>query len=306
MDSLPVVAERSLPDYLRRLCLLPDERREFTVSPHRAFAGYGIRAGLLTELLDAGLPHTVITGEPRMDHHDLVNVSLDLGLRSGWSRVMQSYAQALSFPHPTRCCAVTYQFTCPDPGHDGPCDVWILTPDQGEQRILLDRPEPGIILDLVARYRTRNVWPTVPPDIRALMKDLSDLELKLLPWDLTATADVISRTGWTDCVGGARTLVAEAQRRGIAARLSTGFALVPPSSALHCWAEFLIDDLWVPLDPLMVNALIRWGFLDPDPWQAEPTTGCVLGRLAGSVTEPATHNGSYLYLPMPTVVVAAS
>jgi hypothetical protein len=288
-------------DLIRKLRRIPDGRRRFAIPASRATAEYQLPAGVLARIVDAGLSRRGGTGEAVFDHFDLLNLSLDLRCPSAWTFGMRWWGRLLESRNGVCECRVGYAVTCPDPGHAGDCHVEILTPDRGWIGQHVPRTTAPVPLATVSEFRMRNEWPQLPPRVLELVEEIGQLEFKRLPSGLGRQAWFIHRSGLADCVGAALLLRAEARRRGLAARFSMGLVVAPPYSTEHSWVEFHVADVWVPVDPLLVAALVRWGVLDPRQWHVGRSIGGVLGRLAGEHTPTARHNGDPVELSMPTV-----
>lgn len=296
-----LIGQPDLDAAVQRLLAVPDEHRRFTVTGLQARQQHRVPADIQEGLLAAGLPFRAGPAGPLFDHHDLVNVSLETGLPSAQTLGMQHWSEQLLRPPTgeTDAWDIRYSFSCPERGHPGPCRVEFLTPDAGRLHEELDRPRPMHKLRHVSRVQLRRRWPALRPQMRALVAEAAHWSFAVLPRDLAQDPGFTLRTGLADCTMGARLLVEEAGRRGIPARFAMGLAVVRPFSLRHCWAEFQVDGQWVPCDPVMVNALVRWKLLD-ESWIPDASIGSVLARLAGDNVAQAKHNGDYLRALMPT------
>jgi hypothetical protein len=296
--------DERLRTFVRRIRLIPDELRRFTVSTKRALAEYGVPRALLAEFDELGLPGEGERGARRYDHHDLMSLSLDFGLRSAWTFGMRWWEPALEYPGPLRHCLVKYDFSCPDPGHEAPCHVEVLAPDRTWRAEDVRADRAVTTLAATTEFRLRNTWPELPPDVLELAEEIGRLEFKSLPIGLGFDLDFVRETGLVDCAGAAYLLYKRAQEAGLPVRFSMGLVVTLPYASPHCWAEFEVDGDWVPVDPLMVNALINWGLLSGEQWSAGRSIGGILGRLAGRAGPLARHNGeSVMQLTMPTSYV---
>jgi transglutaminase-like putative cysteine protease len=70
-----------------------------------------------------------------------------------------------------------------------------------------------------------------------------------------------------------------------------------PYSTQHCWAEFLVDRRWVPIDPLTLRALRLLGLTD---WPPHRSTGAIVWRLTDRFTKLVSHGGVWAQLSLPT------
>jgi hypothetical protein len=103
-----------------------------------------------------------------------------------------------------------------------------------------------------------------------------------------------------DCAGAAALLVDEGTRRGLEVRFSYGLVIAPPFSSAHCWAEFHVADRGVPVEPMMVSTLLKWGLLDPQRWTATRSVGAILCRLEDEALALGMHCGELLDPSWPT------
>ncbi|MDR8413850.1 hypothetical protein MTP10_34610 [Nonomuraea sp. 3-1Str] len=260
-------------DTLRALRLVPDAARGFDVPWEAAGRDYGLPPGVLAAMLAEGL------GRPTgFDHFDLLNVSLDLGARSLWTFGPASWAKGLRAPAGTVVRAeIEYVPECAhEPGDedDAVCDFQVLLPTGWA-------PCPGG--SAVARFELPASWPRPEPRAAELLEEFGRVRFVRLPMTVGMDPDFVGRTGIADCTGGSLFLVREGRRRGLPIRLAQGVILSPPFSVLHYWAEIENDGLWVPHDPLIVGAMLRWGLLDPAEWDVLRSTGAVLARVSGEM-----------------------
>jgi hypothetical protein len=177
--------------------------------------------------------------------------------------------------------------TCPVPGHTGPCHYGVLGTDGRRVQV-----SPGQE-DLLSVFEPdpAGPFPPFPDEVRELLREVGPIDFFLLPeairWDL----DFYAETRMADCGGAAAWLVREGQRRGLDVRFSFGLLVAKPYATPHCWAEFRVDDTWVPADPLLLCALSDWAGLDPDLWPPHRSPGGILLRLTDRFTKVASHNG---------------
>ncbi len=295
-----------VPGLLARIRQVPDELRRFRVTAQLARRQHQIRPDLLDLLVAEGLPCVGAGGERLFDDYDIGNVALHLGLLSTRRMAMRTWATALRRAGEAGAVVrrVTFRPSCPAPGHPPPCHFDILAPDDLRIRRVGpgDGDGDGEPHTIEARLPAR--WPDVGPAVREVIDELREADFFLLPeavrWDL----DFLRRTGLTDCGGASRLLVEEGRRRGLAARFSFGLLVAKPYSTPHCWAEFRVDGIWVPVDPLMVNAMVRWGSLQPEPWPPHRSPGALFVRLASRFCRVVEHGGIWAGLSLPTEEVA--
>ncbi|WP_188189642.1 hypothetical protein [Nonomuraea sp. SYSU D8015] len=256
-------------DTLRRLSLVPDEVRDFEVPWSSAERDYGLPRDVLRAMLAAGLGDGA-----GFDHFDLLNVSLDLGVRSLWTFGPAGWAKGLRAPAGTVVHAeVEYVPECAhQPGHD--CDFQVLLPTGWV---------PCAGGPAVARFELPTSWPPPRPAAAELLEEFGRTSFVRLPMRVGLDPGFVERTGIADCTGGSLFLVREGRRRGLSIRLAQGVILSPPFSVLHYWVEIESDGVWVPHDPLIVGAMLRWRLLDPIEWDVLRSTGAVLARISGEM-----------------------
>jgi hypothetical protein len=148
-------------------------------------------------------------------------------------------------------------------------------------------------------------WPEVPPEVRELIDEYSHLDFMRMPPTIQQDVGFVTASGISDCAGFALLLRREGRARGIAIRLGFGLIISTPFSSVHCWNEVRVDDVWVPIDALIVGSMLRRGNLDPSRWTRYSSPGAILGRLADEITPTALHAGELAHMTFPTRVVPA-
>lgn len=289
-----------LPRLMRLVRQVPMQMRRFTVPARVARSQHRIGPELADVLVAEGLPH-VGHGEARLfDDYDLGNLALHLGLMSVRRMTMRSWAKSLSrnSEHPHTDVRVGVAPRCPVQPHTGECTFQLLR-ENGRREPIQAGPDGR---SPIARYDVRltSHWPALPPAVRELADELADLDFFLLPEAIRWDEDFMTRTRMADCGGAADWLVREGTRRGLSVRFAFGLLVVKPYSTPHCWAEFLVDGVWVPYDPLLLKAMRLWAGLDPVRWHRHRSIGAVLHRLCGHFTKVASHNGAWAPLSLPT------
>jgi hypothetical protein len=124
------------------------------------------------------------------------------------------------------------------------------------------------------------------------MDELGALDFALLPDRARRDTTLIRRTGLADCTGLSLLVAEECRRRGIVARTGYGLLLAPPFANRHYWAEIQVDEHWVPVDPVLLATLGRWGVLDPAQWPAHRPLPGVVWRVADGFTPLSRHDGT--------------
>ncbi|MEQ4717591.1 hypothetical protein [Nonomuraea sp. B19D2] len=292
MSAGPAVSLSGLDETLRSLRLVPDDARCFEVPWSSAERDYGLPPDVLRTMLAAGL------GERSgFDHFDLLNVSLDLGVRSLWTFGPASWAKGLRAKAAVRA-EVEFVPECahePDEGRE--CDFQVLLPTGWA-------PCPGG--SAAARFELPASWPRPQPRAAELLAEFGRVRFVRLPMTVGLDLDFVERTGIADCTGGSLFLVREGRRRGLPIRLAQGVILSPPFSVLHYWAEIENDGVWVPHDPLIVGAMLRWGLLDPAEWDVLRSTGAILARVSGEMGPVGLDAGRPAGVSFATVVQTGS
>ncbi len=294
-ETDPVTIGRSVD----RMRLIPDRHRAFSVSEAIARSQFRFPAAVLDDAVAAGLP--VATGRVRrFDHYDLVNLSLALDLRSVWTFAVRSWHRVLNACHDREAMrySVGYNPTCPHAGHPGDCRFSVLLADGAWSE--RTRPARSQAPVATVEFTLPTRWPELPAAVRELVDDFSDMHFMRLPPTLQQDTDFIRGSGIADCAGYALLLQEEGRRRGLPVSLAFGLIIGPPFSSMHCWNEVEIDGHRVPIDPLIVNALLQWGDLDGTRWTRHSSPGAILGKLSSEITATAQHDGDLVQITFPT------
>lgn len=298
--SLPRPGDlEALPRLMRLVHQVPRHMRRFTVTPAIARSRHRVGPELADLLVAEGLPYVGDGPDRLYDDYDLGNLALHLGLPTVRRMTLRSWAANLrnNASRADSRLRVTVVPQCPVGPHPGPCTYHLLRPGGRREQV---RPDDAGAP--VGRFDVRLAgrWPELPSAARELADETSDLEFFILPeairWDL----DFVTRTRVADCGSIAAWLVREGKKRGLRVRFSFGLLVAKPYSTPHCWTEFLADDVWVPYDPLLLDALRRWTGLDSDAWHRHRSMGAVLYRLCGRFTKVASHQGVWAPLSLPT------
>jgi hypothetical protein len=283
---------------VERLTRIPDSARAFTMSATDAIRRFRIGTSLLDQMISLGLPVRDKGGERHFDQFDLINSSMYLGVSPTSRTTRRFWPPALNPPAGVTATSyeVSYQPVCPVPGHDGPCGYELAVPGGG--RVRQAAPETGPVHE--ARVALPARWPDLPPQARAALAVTDGLVFSWLPPALATDLDFIAASGLADCAGVCRLLAAEGQRSGLATRKSYGLAVAPPFSVPHYWAEFLVGEVWVPVDPVLIVAMTGWGVLDRAQWPPHRSPGAILARVSEERVPLAAH------APVPGAVAAGS
>ncbi len=296
VGSDPGERAAAIVEKLRRI---PDDAREFRLSAADAATILRVRPTLLDTLVGFGLPTRRRNGTRYFDRHDVTNCALHLGSGAIARAARRFWPAALRRTGGAGRYEVQYQLRCPQPGHAQACN-WVLVGPGGrvvERSVCPDEP-PLRITTACA-----DVWPELPPEAHAVLDETRDLEFMMLPTAVRYDVDFIRATGLSDCAGVSRLLVREAVRRGLTARSSYGLIVAPPFAVEHFWAEIAVDDVWVPVDPVLLRAMIGWGGLPSPEWHPYRSIGAILARVADAAVVLASHEGRSAPVTLPTRMV---
>ncbi|ONI76197.1 hypothetical protein ALI144C_36600 [Actinosynnema sp. ALI-1.44] len=285
---------------LRLVGEVPAHMRRFTVPPRLARIRHGIRPDLAEVLVEAGLPHVGRGADRLFDDYDVGNLALHLGLVSVRRMTMRSWANSLNdnSSRPRTVVRIGVRPQCPLRPHTGPCQYQLLREGGWREQVSADRDTRSP----VAQYHVTlsGEWPHLPPAVRELADEVADLEFFLLPEAIRWDREFMTRTRMADCGTAADWLVHEGRRRGLPVRFAFGLLVVKPYPTPHCWAEFLVDGVWVPFDPLLLKAMTTWAGLDKERWHRYASIGPILYRLCGHFTKIASHNDVWPSLSLST------
>ncbi|WP_431936229.1 transglutaminase domain-containing protein [Micromonospora sp. RP3T] len=299
MTTVPAGDELAiLLDKLRRI---PDEARVFSVSRQAAWRYYFLSRDILDAAVAMGLPHTGCGEESSFDLVDVMNLALHLGRSPAARAARRFWSAALNRPRGAEPLhyEVQYRASCPVPGHEPPCRYQvILSPEETIHRTVGSNAEALA----AARVALTDDWPELTPAAGDLLREVSGLQFMRLPPSLRRDVDFIRRTGLADCAGSAAMLKEAGSRYGLRVRSSYGFIVVPPFSTTHHWAEIRQDGRWVPVDPVLITAMIEWGVLDPGVWHPNRSPGLIFSRVCDSGSDLVTHDGTArpVMLTLPT------
>lgn len=285
----PVRVDRAaVAAFLEKASRIPNEARIFDVPPSRAHEVFGIPLDVLELLTELGLPRAGEGVDVRYDNADLANVALGLGHSPAGQAARRFWAAGLN--RDAALGPVTYQLEymtgCPEPGHRGDCHYRFALPGTG---VVQYDASPGRRV----RYRTtvsmEYDWPDFPQAERALLAEAAGLDLTFTPQSLSRDLDFIRRAQICDCVGATALLLSVAASYGVQARWAFGLIGVPPFASAHNWVEISVNGRWVPADPVLINAMLAWGVLDPAVWHPYRSPGSIFINLADRLVPLATH-----------------
>ncbi|GAA0572099.1 hypothetical protein GCM10010172_65790 [Paractinoplanes ferrugineus] len=282
---------------MERILLVPDGAREFTEDLSDVRIHHRIRAALLQQLLDLGLPHRGTGEEMRFDKWDMANVGVSLGLPCPRRLAMRWWSKALAETPTCRSIGYTLEVAarCPDPGHAEPCEFSLSPEFQGAARVRAVRSgvyscEIGLPGGL--RY--------FGDPFTDLFASVLDIRFHLLPVALSDDLGFVAETNLADCRAATMHLLRQARERELPVRTAVGYFVAPPYATPHAWIECQLEDAWWPADPFLLNALIRWQIIDPSRWPVNRSPQALLWPLHKRHFVAMTHRGAEVY---PTVAM---
>jgi hypothetical protein len=288
-----------LTHLVAKLRRVPDSARNFRCGADWAFRRLRLRGELLDYLVTAGLPHRVVDGERRFDRYDLYNCGLQLGCATVSSSTRRFWPMALRAAAEGRRARYEMQFRmrCPAP-HGSDCHYAVALPggEVFEQTVPAGGPAPGVTIEVSPPVD----WPDLPAAARAVLDVVRDLEFLVLREELKRDLDFIRQTRLADCVGTTEILARAAEERGLPVRRSFGYIVVPPFAGKHSWVDLRAEDTWVPVDPLLIETMMRWGALDRSDWDQYRSIGPILARFGSAEVPVARHNGVPVQCTLPT------
>ena len=304
-DLPPGTAPQDLVELVRLLRRIPDSARRLYCTPEWAWRRLRVRPDLLTYFAAQGLPHRRDADGLYFDRYDLLNCSLQLGqgtlakaVRRFWPLALRRAAAGVRAHY-----EMQYQARCPEPGHAGPCHFRVTLPggDYAERVVDGDTAAP----DASVRVSPEIVWPDLPVRDRSVVDEVDGLEFAVLREEIRWDLDFTRRSGLADCAGGARLLAEAAARRGMTSRCSFGYIVTPPFAVEHYWAEVLVEDVWVPVDPVLIRNMLRWNVLDSAEWPLYRSIGPLVTRVAGEQVPVVLHNGDRVRFTLPVRLLPA-
>lgn len=284
---------------ITRLVKIPDKARVFSVSAEEARLRYRMDDVILDSMVELGLPARDVDGTRYFDPFDLLNSSSHLGCSPASRIPRRLWPAALNQPPDVGSVIydVSYLPSCPEPGHSGDCVFSLALPGGRRVRRIVRSgfPPPAV----TARVRLGASWPELPPEVREVLGTVADLSLMWLPEGVATDLEFARATRLADCAGVCRILFEEGRRRNLPTRTSFGLAVAPPFAVPHHWAEFRVSGVWVPVDPVLIGAIVGWGALDRAQWPPHRSVGPILARVSSRRVPFAVHGGK----PVPVSLV---
>lgn len=243
-----------------RVRLVPDQHRVFDQDISMVLKVFGIRAPILSALLDLGFPHRSSGGQQYFDELDLANTSLALHLPSPRYLAMRRWPDVLRAVAENR--AVRYDLEivaeCDSAAPAHQCDFRL----PAEVQALGARADSTARKFILSREVGTSGRPgEAPPQLQRIFGEVSGFHFHILPKALYGDLSFVAATSLADCELATRYLVGRAIEEGWEARRSFGLLLSSPYSLEHYWPEVRLDGVWTAFDPHLINSLVRWEVL---------------------------------------------
>jgi len=281
-----------------KLRRIPDAARQFTASPAWAWERMRMRPELLSYLTELGLPCVRTAAGVLYDKYDLGNCGMQLGhgplarsARRFWPIALDRVDSGVRARYEMR-----YQMRCPEPGHDGVCRYEMTLPG-GE--LITRETVGGSVPDVTIEVVPRIDWPEVPRGMWSPLAKTAEINFMLLREEIRRDLDFVRASGLADCAGSALLVADEARSCDLPARASFGFVVAPPFGVEHYWTEFLVDGVWVPVDPVLIRQMVHWGVLDSDRWPPHRSIGALVARVGDMGVPIVRHNGEPINSTLP-------
>ncbi|GAA0572138.1 hypothetical protein GCM10010172_65840 [Paractinoplanes ferrugineus] len=288
-----------LAHLVEKLRRIPDRVRILDRTPHWAWTRLRLRPELLSCLTELGLPRRTAEDGLLYDRYDLANSAMQLGqgplarsARRFWPIAMDRVDAGTSTRYEMK-----YQMRCPDPGH-GPVCHYLLTLPGGEV-VARDVPAGETMPDVTVEIVPEIDWPELPDRMRAPLAAVGELDFMLLREEIRRDLSFVRDSGLADCAGTAILVVEEARKLGLRARASFGCVVAPPFGVEHYWAELLVGDRWLPVDPVLIRQMVVWGVLDGDRWPPHRSIGPLVARIGDLGVPLVRHEGEEIPSTLP-------
>jgi hypothetical protein len=282
---------------------VPDRYRRYTESRDVASRLYRIDPDLLAQLLDLGLPSKGSGADLRLDPLDLRNLAISLRRKVSWFVVMRWWSAALELAR-TNTSRVYQLGVC---SRCGDCAGGDCTVDAAPELVAAaDAVEPAADaeVDFTATVRLEGSAAEFPPHIADILHLADPVEWHVVPSALATDVGFLRTTGLSDCRAIARYLCDEGRRRGLHTRISFGLLMTVPFANRHQWVEFKVDGAWLPADPLLLNSMARWGYLDPAVWPPTTSLSGAVWRISEDYVPMAWHGRVAVDSTLPNAIVS--
>ncbi len=263
--------ENDLKSFIQRLKQIPDKYRKFTINAEGAKRSYSLKPDLLNQFVCLGLPKSENVSEIVYDEFDLNNISLHFKIPSLQRMAMRSWSSMLRRSEVAKRIPVEISIV-PEKTDTLEKSLYkVLLPHKGRVEIEGTPGEP--IAEFVEK--TASVFPEFPIEIKELIRDINDLDFFMLPEETRWDVDFIRETKMSECGGASKLLLLKAKEKKIQARQRFGLLMAQPYSTGHYWVEFLVEDTWVPADPLLLKVILMTTTLDAEKWTYDKSPGAV-------------------------------
>jgi transglutaminase-like putative cysteine protease len=254
------VPEEHAQSLIDRLAVIPAAAREFDAGEREATLEFGLSPAVLSQLRAAGLSssdgiHTFAWG-------DLHYLGLRLGSADAyvsalriWRRSLERFAASPDTKVKVRCLPQL-------PSSQEIQLGFIRRPDGSEEEVTLQTNVPIADFEITLRETSSRA----PAELIDVLDAVGELDFCFVPKSVRGDTAEARRTGLADCVTAAKLVTEGCERAGFPARVARGLMITLPFSAEHSWAEVLIDECWVPFDPLIIQTMIRFGGLPASHW----------------------------------------
>jgi hypothetical protein len=264
-------AQNALETFIQRLSRIPDKYRKFSIGAEGARRSYGIKEELLNEFARLGLSKKNGGKDALYDVYDLNNISLHFKIPSLQRMAMRSWSSMLRRSEVTAEISAEISFVPEKTEAMEQCLYKILLPQKGRVEMM---GTPGeSVIEIIEK--TRSNWPAFPPEIKDLLAQIDDLDFFMLPEQIRWDVDFINETKMSECGGASKQLILKAKERNIPARQRFGLLVAQPYSTGHYWVELLVNDVWVPADPLLIKVILMTTALDAEKWTYDKSPGAV-------------------------------
>jgi len=286
-------------ELLATLRAVPAEAREYTFTDAAAATLFGLDGEALERLVAEGLPCATVDGERRYDSADLHYVGLRLGVAKVFLWTIRAWASALVrfAAQPTTTVGFSYLTQLSDAS--AAVDGTVRVP--GGERVAARFEHNAVAAQFEAQLRAD--WPALGEDVTELLRDVAAYEFYGLPTWLRAQPDRVRELRMGECEATTRVLLEDCRAVGIEARAAHGLLVALPYSLPHAWTEVRVEDVWVPVDPLIVAVLWRFAGLDREAWPLTRSTGAMLVRLGDAFEPLAATVGTPVHTTVLTSVV---
>ncbi|MDW5324831.1 transglutaminase domain-containing protein [Plantactinospora sp. KLBMP9567] len=302
--TIPTLAHSSkrIQEVVERLRRVPDTARMFSESAAEARRLHRVDQSLQARLLDLGMPHRGPAADPHFDSLDLANVGLGLGLRCPRWLAMRWWSKSLTQVVPGQRLDYRMELSasCPSPGHAGACRFEVHPRLRAAMRAGTCRETgPGRYAFEVRLDSGRHLF---GGSFTELIDQIRPVQFHLLPYPLNTDLGFLRDSGLADCRLAANYLHRLGGSLGLPVRSTAGYFVAPPYATVHVWLEFQVDGDWLPADPFLLNALNRWGIVDPGQWPPHRSPQGLLWSVHDEFIELLRHNGQDVLL-YPAMVV---